>query len=253
VFQGFSGGKAAAAVVNGGLMAIAGKLFLKVAKKEFLDPNDLISFSKLHRFASDRCRILDQHGQVNVDDYATRQRLITEVLRFAEESLRGWLPGSHFELCVFVDREQPLLLSYFDSNHASTARSMNERAQNPNWYVEKNYEVLKVLAEPTSHPRILQDTEAKKNSYTFTSPQQCKQLRSTMLWCIDVGAPCAIVVSSNEKNAFRESDPEVSAFIKFIGNLARFDLLERRFIYRIRELRPDLFSPTATNRPENSC
>jgi len=244
IASGFTTGKAVTGVLNLTIMYAAGRAFLRVVLKTFLEPDDVISFSKLHRFASDRYRILDEDGRAGLDDYATRQHLITEVLRFAEESLREWLPGSHFELCIFVDRYQPLLFAYFDSNHESTARSMRHREQNSYWYLENNYEVTKLLSEPSSHPKIIQNTADKKSHYFFVSDQQRKQLRSTMLWCIDINTPCAIVVSSNAKNAFRESDPEVVSFIKFIGNMARFDLFERGFLYRIHDLRPDLFPTT---------
>lgn len=246
IADGFTAGKAVTGVLNLTIMYAAGKAFLKVVFKTFLEPDDVISFSKLHRFASDRYRILDEDGRSGLDDYATRQHLVTEVLRFAEESLREWLPGSHFELCIFVDRDQPLLFAYFDSNHESTARSMRHREQNSYWYLENKYEVTKLLREPSSHPKIIQNTEDKKSHYFFTSAQQRKQLKSTMLWCIDLNTPCAIVVSSNAKNAFRESDPEVVSFIKFIGNMARFDLFERGFLHRIHNLKPDLFPPAAT-------
>lgn len=243
IAEGFTGGKAVTVVLNGSLLFAVGKVFLRVVSKTFLEPDDVISFSKLHRFASDRCRILDEDGRAGIDDYASRQRLITELLGFAEESLHGWLPGSHFELCIFVDRDQPLLFAYFDSNHDSTARSMAQRRQNPYWYIEQKYEVTKVLLEPSSHPRIISNTEDKKSRYSFASPQQRQQLRSTMVWCIDVGSPCAIVVSSDSKNAFKESDPEITSFIKFVGTMARFDLFEGGFIHRIRDMRAELFRP----------
>ncbi len=245
ISAGFTGGKAVTALLNGSIIFGAGKIFLKVVSKELLEPDDVISFSKLHRFASDRCRILDAEGSGDIGDYSTRQALITEVLSFAEESLRDWLPGSHFELCIFVDSKQPLLFAYFDSNRESTARSMKQREQNPYWYIENKYEVTKILADPSSHPRVIQNTADKKSDYSFVSPQQRKQIKSTMLWCLDVATPCAIVVSSDAKNAFRESDPEVVSFIKFIGNMARFDLFRGGFINRIRGVRPDLFPPTS--------
>lgn len=241
VARGFTAGKAVTGVLNLTIMFGAGKLFLKLVSRTFLEPDNVISFSKLHRFASDRVRILGEDGVANQDDYAIRQRLITEVLRFAEESLREWLPGTHFELCVFVDSSQPLLFAYFDSNHDSIARSMKLREENPYWYLENNYEVTKLLKNPTSLPRIIPNTEDKKSRYYFASLQQRRQLKSTMLWCVDVKVPCAIVISSNAKNAFRESDPEVTAFIKFVGSMARFDLFDGGFIHQIHRLRPDLF------------
>lgn len=241
--KGFTGGKAVAGIVNLSIMGVAGKIFLKIASKNFLDPDSIISFSKLHSLVSARVRILPQDGQGTVDEYAIRQRLVTEVLRFAVESLKDWLPGTHFELCIFVDGEQPLLFAYFDSNQESTARSMRYREENPLWYLEKDYEVTKLLRQPSSHPKIIQNTEDKRKQYMFASIHQRKQVKSTMLWCFDLDFPCAIVVTSNVKNAFRESDPEVVSFIKFIGSMARFDLFDKGFIRRIHELKPNLFPP----------
>jgi len=125
---------------------------------------------------------------------------------------------------------------------------MSDRELNPYWYIEKNYEVTKLLTKPSSHPHIIQDTAAKKTQYAFVSAEQRKQLKSTMLWCLDVGTPCAIVVSSDAKNAFGESDPEVTSFVKFIGTMAHFDLFDRNFIHRVRTLRPDLFPPGTPHR-----
>ena len=245
VADGFTAGKAVTGVLNGSILFGVGRIFLKVLSKTFLEPNAVISFSKLHRFASDRCRILDDDVGADMDEYLTRQRLVTEVLSFAEGCLQGWVPGSHFELCIFIDRDQPLLFAYFDSNHDSQARSMGKRIQNPYWYIENKYEVTKLLAKPSSYPRIIHDTTAKKAQYSFGSTQQREQLKSTMLWCLDVGTPCAIVVSSDAKNAFRESDPEVTSFVKFIGTMVHFDVFEGEFIRRVRALRPELFPPSS--------
>ena len=239
---GFTIGKAAIGVLNLTVMYATWKAFLRVTSKK---TEDVISFSKLHHFSSDRFRLLEKDIRPGLDDYATRQYLVTEILRFAEESLHEWLPGSHFELSLFIDRDQPLLFSHFDSNHESTVRSMQHREHDSYWYIENQYEVTKLFSEPSTDPIFIQNTEDKKNRYFFSSAERRKQLRSTMLWCIDLNIPCALVVSSNATNAFRESDPEVVAFLKFIGNMARFYLLERGFLYRIYELRPDLFPPAA--------
>jgi hypothetical protein len=197
---------------------------------------------RLHRFASERCSIIENAIRSDQDPYLTRQNLVTNTLKFSEESLRGWVPGSHFELCVFVDQEEPLLFAYFDSNHDTTARSMRDREANPRFYIEKQYEVTKLLQAPTSHPRVLKDTHDTKAKYVFTSDNQRKQLRSCVLICLDVARPCALVVSSNETNAFPETDPEVMSFIRYIGESVRYDLIEGDFLRRIRDFKPSLFS-----------
>jgi hypothetical protein len=119
---------------------------------------------------------------------------------------------------------------------------MRERERNPRFYVEKGYEVTKLLQAPTSHQRVLKDTHDTKAKYVFTSDNQRKQLGSSVLICLDVARPCALVVSSNETNAFPETDPEVMSFIRYIGESVRYDLIEGDFLCRIRDFKPTLFS-----------
>jgi hypothetical protein len=83
-----------------------------------------IWFQRLHAFASDRCGVIENAIRSEQDPYLTRQNLITNTLRFSESVLKGWILGSHFELCVFVDQREPLLFAYFDSNRNVVARSM---------------------------------------------------------------------------------------------------------------------------------
>jgi len=118
---------------------------------------------------------------------------------------------------------------------------MRDREQNPNFYVEKAYEVTRLLQTPTSHPRFLKDTHDTKANYVFTSTEQRKQISSSVPICLDVTTPCALVVSSNEKNAFPETDPEVMSFIRYIGESVRYDLIEGSFLRQIRTLKPNLF------------
>jgi hypothetical protein len=223
-----------------GLLYAIARLFIKIGHRAFMH-RSVLPVDRSYRFASERCNISGNAEHTRQDLYRTRRQLLTNTLRFAEERLQGWLPGSHFELCVFVDQEQPLLFSYFDSNHDETARSMTEREQNPFFYVEKHYEVTKLLHKPTSQPRVLRDTYDTKTGYVFTSKEQRKQLRSSVLVCLDLVRPCALVISSDAKNAFSEADPEVMAFVKFIGELVRYDLFEGGFVYQIRGLQPQLF------------
>ena len=145
---------------------------------------------------------------------------------------------------MFVDRDQRLLFAYFDSNRHAKSRSMTERENNPRFYLDKGYEVTKLLKHPTSEAVILKDTSDAKINYVFTSPYQRKQLRSSLLICPDVTTPCALVFSSNKKNAFRENEPELMSFIRYICKTVRYDLMEDDFLNQIRGLRPNLFNIT---------
>ncbi len=239
VGKGFSNFRAVLAILNGGVLYPVGRLFTQMVSRIFLQPS--ITPDRLHRFASNRCNIAEKAQASGQDTYLTRQSLITNTLKFSEECLRGWVPGTHFELCVFIDQEQPLLFAYFDSNQDTNARSMKDREANPRFYLDKGYEVTKLLRTPTSQPRVLKDTHDKKAKYAFTSTEQRKQLKSSVLLCLDVTTPCALVVSSNEKKAFSETDAEVMSFIKYTGALVFCDLIDDDFIHQIRGLKPHLF------------
>jgi hypothetical protein len=235
--QGFSLINAIWVLAVGGVLAGSSKLFLKIISKAFLNLG--LTPSRLQKFSAERARIATDAGHSGEDEYQIRGRLIQNTLKFSEECLKGWVSGSHFELCVFVDQEMPLLFAYFDSNQTVASRSMKERERNPRFYIENRYEVTRLLQAPTSQPHILKDTT--RTPYAFTSNFQREQLRSTILMCPDVKSPCALVVTSNQKGAFRENDTEVVSFIRYVAETVYFDLIENDFLSRIRNLRPNLF------------
>lgn len=243
VDKGFSGGSTVAALMNTTVLGGIGFLFKKIVENTFVKA-ELLPMGRLHRLATDRSGIIDDGRRSHRDVFETRKALVTSTLRFVEETLQGWVPGSHFELCVFVDATEPLLFSYFDSNHDTVARSMALREQNPKFYLEKGYEVTKVLSNPTSQPRVIGDTHQAKASYSFTTEEQRKQIRSSVLLSLDLGRPFALVVSSNVKGAFKESDAKLMSFIRYAGELIRSDLLDDGFIDEIRARKPTLFPAT---------
>lgn len=238
--KGFSGGSTVAALMNTTVLGGMGFLFKKLVEDTFVKP-ELLPMGRLHRLATDRSGIIEDGRRSNRDVFETRKALVTGTLRFVEETLQGWVPGSHFELCVFVDAKEPLLFSYFDSNHDTVARSMSLREQNPKFYLEKGYEVTKVLSNPTSQPRVIGDTHDTKASYSFTTDEQRKQIRSSVLLSLDLGRPFALVVSSNVKGAFKESDAKLMSFVRYAGELIRSDLLDDGFVDEIRAMKPALF------------
>jgi hypothetical protein len=217
-----------------------GQSFVRLVNKTFLESRELLP-EVLQRSASERCNIIDGARHSNEDVYLTRQKLVTNTLKFSEQALNGWVKGSHFEFCLFVDREQPLLFAYFDSHHDVAARSMVERERNPFFYVESGYEVTRLMQAPTSQPRIIKDTTDSTTNYVYTSSHQRNQIKATILLCPDVRMPCALVITSNEKNAFSDTDSDVMSFIRYVCETVRYDLMEGDFIGQIRRYRPTLF------------
>jgi hypothetical protein len=240
--RGLTVGKGVGGVVSSGGLYGCFVFFKKLLEANFLG-KEILPMSRLHRLSLEKNEILRRSGQ-NI--YDTRKSLVTTTLKFAEETLRGWIPGSHLELCVFVDVENPLLFGYFDSNGNTMARSMTERSRNPTFYIERGYEVTKLLSSPTSQPRVFSDTHDESMEYTFNTPQQRNQIRSTILLCIDLEIPCALVISSNEKNALPQSDEKLISFIRYVGDTVFYHLFAGGFIHSIRAIKPELFSPAGS-------
>ena len=232
-------GNGLAATIGGTLLAGCGILFKKMVEANFLG-REILPIARLHQTTTERSRIVDQavNGQ---SEFQTRKALVTESLRFAEQTLHGWIPGSHLEFCVFIDAEQPLLFSYYDSQHDVVARSMAARNANPYFYVEKGYEVTKLLRAPSSHPTIISDTHADSTGYRFTTDEQRRQIRSTLLLSLDLQAPITLVVSSNEPNAFNREDPQLMSFLRYVGATIRCDLMQGAFAPEVRRHVPDAF------------
>ena len=239
MINGFSQGAAVSTVINTGGLAGCGLIFKKMVEQNFLN-REVLPIDRLHRMTTERSAIVDQSlkGQSH---FEITKSLITNTLQFAEQTLSGWVPGTHLEFCVFIDAEQPLLFSYYDSQHDTVARSMASRKTNPKFYVEKGYEVTKLLRAPSSHPTIIPDTHAGQSSYQFTTDEQRRQIRSTLLLSLDLEAPIAMVVSSNEKNAFDRDNKELMSFLRYVGSMIRCDLMHGNFVAEVRQHNPGIF------------
>lgn len=234
------GATLAKGIAAAGLIVGCGTLFMKMVQAQFLD-REVLPTDRLHRFASARTTLIEDAWRNGKPLYETRRSLINNTLRFAEETLQGWVPGSHFELCVFIDSEQPLLFAYFDSKHETIARSMRNRQESPSYYLDQGYEVTKILQQPTSEPRIIADTAEQELNYAFATTQQREQIKSSLLLCIDLNMPSALVISSNEKDALAKPDKKLMAFIRFIGEQIKYDLVEGAFLQNIRDQHPEVF------------
>lgn len=238
--------KAFAAVVGAGLLGGIGVLFVRLVDKTFVS-GTLAPVAILSDLASERSRLLDSNTNAALD-FSARRDLMTATLEFAETCLRPWVAGTHFEFSVFVDEIHPLLFAYYDSGRSRVARTMRERESAPDFYVEKGYEVVKLLRDRSTFPRVIADTYVPEAGYVFATAQQKRQLRSTVLLSVDTGSPCALVVASNKENAFSENDAETMGFLKYIAALVRYDLFQEGFVQQLATLRPDLFPPPETTR-----
>jgi hypothetical protein len=237
--QGFNTGNGVAVFVNSSFLAACGELFRRMVKSNF-SQGDKIQLVRLHKHFADRSKVLADLSTADPDEFAIRTAAISNTLKFAEQTLRGWLPGTHLEFCVFVDPEWPLMIAYFNSSLNEVNMSMEARKNSRSYYKDNSYEAAKLLADPGCEFRVIADTHDTSASYAFVRREQKSQILSTVLICMDVANPCVLVVTSNAKNAF-EQDEEVSTFLRAISEYVRSDLNDAGFANRIKNLKPELF------------
>lgn len=135
------------------------------------------------------------------------EKMMLEVLRLAARMVPEAVPGSHFEFSIWTDPKEPKVIAYFDSACNVRPRSDAERKTNPNFYREKNYEVISLLDRPS--PEIIWKDRPSAANYNYSSPAQGEKIKSTMLYCFDINRPAVLVVTSNIPGALsRESFPD---------------------------------------------
>lgn len=131
--------------------------------------------------------------------------------------------GSHdFELSVFCGESEPRIVAYYDSSGKTEPRSHREREQNPNYYIEKEYEVIELLRDPSAQFIVIPATRSA--NYTFVTDRQKSQIKSTMLHVLSAEWPAALVVTCDEKNAFEEDDLLLKQVVRALGAAVLVDL-----------------------------
>jgi hypothetical protein len=84
----FSGFKLVTAFLNASVLYLFGRGFWEMISKNFIR-SSIMPPDRLHRFASERCNIVENALRSRQDLYLTRQNLVTNTLKFSEECLEG--------------------------------------------------------------------------------------------------------------------------------------------------------------------
>ena len=131
--------------------------------------------------------------------------------------------GRHdFELSVFCNAETPEIVAYYDSSGKHIPRSHLHRERDPNYYIEKEYEVVALLRDPSAHFIVISETSS--SNYAFATESQQSQIRSTILHVISAEWPAALVITCNRANAFEESDSTLKEIVRGLGAAILVDL-----------------------------
>ncbi|WCQ98789.1 hypothetical protein [Paracoccus aestuarii] len=228
---------AATAFITLLFLSAAGKTFLDISRKNFLDTSKL-PVSVLKELAAEMAKIVSKPG---LSEVAKRLELMHAILNFARSRMPDWAKGNHFEFCVFIDREFPVMVAYTDSALQSRNRSMSQRESNRTYYREKMYEAVKLLDGPQSQFHYINDTESSEINYSFVRDEQRVQIRSSLLACTDTDTPAILVISSNQRDAFSLADPDFNSFVRYLLEMIHLQTADGKLEELYRNERPELF------------
>lgn len=208
-----------------GLLAIgsAFQLLKRAWEKEFLSVPDLTG-RDIQKCFSRRHMMLEEKTSSEGDICDLSAKLITVYLELLEQLLSRKIGAQEFAISIFCDAENPKIVAYYDSNSRRVPRSKPHRDENPKYYVEKGYEVVKLLNNPSTGFIVKTDLMKDSQSYNFVTGQQRRQIRSTILYAISPVWPAAIVVTCNKAGAFSQNDQTLKDLIRGLGSAILLDL-----------------------------
>jgi hypothetical protein len=134
-----------------------------------------------------------------------------------EKILRDEIGQHHYELSLFFDKDHPEIVCYFDSNNNETPRSRSERKLDPDYYKKQKYHVVELLLSPVTKPIMISKTDAPTVNYSFVDQHQKKFIKSTILYCFDIEAPRALVITCDKPDVFKETDQKITTLVTAAG------------------------------------
>lgn len=213
--------KLAIAAANGLLVFGSIKMIMESWRSLFINETGPVDLGRLSNCHSRRLQVVNQ-ADLNSPHIvpSLNRQLITQYLVLLEGLLQANLGHNHYELSLFCDANEPEILAYFDSNGNMTPRSHVKRLENPNYYIENNYEVVELLKAPSTETQFVENTLADTEDYSFTSEEQKGKVRSTLLHCIDVRIPAAIVITCDKENVLGPDNEFRDAFLSVYFGIA---------------------------------
>ncbi len=209
--------KGAVVAINGTGLAALLAAFIKLVRRQFV-AGDMVSEDHLLDYFKGRLRSID--GVVSLADASRRKQLATELvrecLRLAESVLRGWIGNYHFELSVFENADEPVIVAYYDSGGGLEPRSKPQRDANPNYYREHGYEVVELLSNPGNNVHALPNTRKGEHDYSFANEEQRRRIGSTVLHCFCNDGPRALVIACDRAKVLKK-DRRIETLVRAVG------------------------------------
>jgi len=148
-------------------------------------------------------------------------------LSFLVSFLRKREPTAYYEVSIFWNAKEPDILCYVDSNGRNSASSIAYRKNNPHYYREKNYEVVKYLDDETKSMGYSVDIIHYKDNSNFDSAtdRQKDRIRGQIFYRFSVQEPHVLVVTCNKPDVFRSDDTELKQVISTFGLILNSELI----------------------------
>lgn len=204
------------AALDGAALLYFLRLFAKITEQTFAK-KDLVPEENLRNYFRGKNSFISSFKAVN---RANRDvfvcQLVRELLRFLEELLRSWVGPYHYELSVFSNRDFPEIVAYYETGGQTVPRSHVARQQDPEYYKKMKYEVAELLEHPSPEVIYIPETESHDMRYSFVDESQRMRIKSTVLHCLSVDVPRALVVVCDRRRTLRE-DIRLTTLIQAMG------------------------------------
>jgi len=212
--------KGVTAAVNGGVVFGTTKMLIEAWRANFLVAN-IINLKDLGQCHTNRLQVVKLSGK-NENQFIPdiNRQLITQYLALLEGVLQQNLGKHHYELSVFCGAEFPEIISYYDTNRNTVPRSKVKREQDKNYYINKKYEVVELLRNPSTRTQYIENTLSHSEDYSFTSEEQKNKVRSTILHCVDINWPSVIVITCDKEKVLGANDEFREAFLAIYTGIA---------------------------------
>lgn len=213
--------EAIVACLNGAFVFAATKMLIDAWRAQFISRTEVLDLRGLSDCHSGRLQLVSVHEASNPQPVQEINRqLITQYLKLLERLLNANLGSHHYELSLFCGANEPEIVAYYDSNSNTTPRSHTHRKANKLYYIENKYQVVEILKKPSTRTHYIKDTQSDAEDYSFTSDAQKGKVRSTLIHCVDIKWPAAIVITCDKEKVLANEREFRTAFLSIYFGIA---------------------------------
>lgn len=209
---------------------------IKNEKKSYID-KDILFTDKFSAYIEKKNEIL-----CTMSPSAYPEEVLRQCLHLITDCLKEYIGEKYyFEVSIFTNVQEPYIFAYYDTNGNNKPSSYVLRQNNPQYYIEKGYEVIELLKAPSSRIFIIPST--KEFQYNFINEKQRKHISSQIMYCFHMESPYVLVITCDKANAFKTNDLILKNFVQNIGRILNSDILIKEHMCCNNEFRCGITGP----------